>query len=151
MAQKLPCPLCSIIPKSIYHIMFHCKFTNQMWLQIERLLQKIHPSSVTDQEKAFGIIQKKQTSGILLRNWLTYFMRYFIATEERIAHHSSQKTDFEQIKHKFNAQIKCEISKTIWNYKHENKLEIIHKIITHKEALCKRQEDGQYEIKKVFS
>ena len=45
----------------------------------------MHPSPVTDEEKAFGIIHKKQTTGSLLRNWLTFQLRECITQEERAA------------------------------------------------------------------
>ena len=60
-----------------------CKFTRKIWDDIKPLLQKLYPDDITEEEKAFGIVKKKQTDGILLRNWITYLMRECISYEER--------------------------------------------------------------------
>ena len=77
------CFLCNKIPESRFHIILHCDFTNDLWNEIEPILKKIHPKHVTDEEKAFGIIERKQTPGILIRNWITYLLRECISKEER--------------------------------------------------------------------
>ena len=77
------CPLCQNIPENIYHIILHCKFTNKLWEDIEPILRELHSTPVSEEEKAFGIVQKKPTTGILLRNWLTYLLRDCIMQEER--------------------------------------------------------------------
>ena len=94
------CPLCSQIPKSIFHIILHCNFTNTLWNEIEPLLMKLHPVNVNDGEKAFGVVIKKHTTGSLLRNWLTFKLREHISQEERLAYHS--KPTLENTKLKFN-------------------------------------------------
>ena len=64
MAQEKreTCPLCQEIPENIYHTILHCEFTNTLWKEIEPKLRKLHPSNVTEEEKAFGIVQEKQTT-----------------------------------------------------------------------------------------
>ena len=57
------CPMCLTIPESIYHTMLHCDFTNNFWQEIEPLLKKLYPVAVTEEEKAFGIVQQKKTNG----------------------------------------------------------------------------------------
>ena len=66
--EENECPLCKKIPESVYHIILECQFTNELWKQIEPFLKKLHPANVTDDEKAFGIAQKNETVGVLLRN-----------------------------------------------------------------------------------
>ena len=71
------CFLCNTIPVNIFHVILHCHFTIKIWNEIEPILKELHPNSVTDEEKAFGIIERKQTPGIMLRNWLTYLKRMY--------------------------------------------------------------------------
>ena len=111
------CPLCLSLPESIYHIILHCKFSNEMWENISTTLHKLHPGNVTDEEKAFGIMTKKQLTGIYLRNWLTYLMRDQILKEERIAYNTSTQPCTNNVKLKFNNRIEFEINKKYWRYK----------------------------------
>ena len=142
--------MCKNIPEDIYHIMLHCEFANKLWEEIEPLLKKIHTGSVTEEEKAFGIVQKKQTNGILLRNWLTYLLREFIAREERAAYHSAKKPNLLNFKTKFNSILEFEINAKLLRYKNENNMAFFEKIITHEQALCKISQGGEYDIIKVF-
>ena len=144
------CPLCQKVPSDIYHIILDCSFTNKLWEEIEPLLKVLHPSPVTDEEKAFGIIQKKQTAGILLRNWLTFLLRECITQEERAAYHASQP-NLEKTKKKFNQTLGLEIQVKIIRYTNENNLAFLEKIITHAEVICKKGEDGEYQITQVFN
>ena len=145
------CPLCHEIPENIYHVILHCNFVNDLWAQIEPLLKELHPTSVTEEEKAFGIIQKNKTTGILLRNWLTYLLRENILEEERAAHFTLKKTDIEKAKQKFNNVVESEILIKAFRYKNEQKLEFFDKIITHAEILCKKKEEGEYEIRHIYT
>ena len=52
------CPLCQRTPEDIYHVFLHCEFTNKLWQEIEPILKELHPTVVTEEEKAFGIVQK---------------------------------------------------------------------------------------------
>ena len=82
------CPLCQKIPENIYHIILHCEYVNKLWEEVEPILRQLHPVPVSDEEKVFGIVQKKTTTGIILRNWLTYLLRECITREEREAYYS---------------------------------------------------------------
>ena len=145
------CPLCQKTPENIYHIVLHCEFTNNLWEEIEPLLKQLHPTTVTEEEKAFGIVQKNQTKGILLRNWLTFLLREYITQEERAAYHAIKKNKLENSKKNFNHAVRFEMNLKIIRYRKENNLAFLEKIITHGEVLCKKREDGEYEIKQVFN
>ena len=145
------CPLCQKVPKEIYHIIINCSFANKLWVEIEPLLKQFHPIAISQEEKAFGIVQKKQTTGILLRNWLTFMLRECIAQEERTAYHALKKPNLEDTKKRFNQALGLEIHIKTIRYRNENNLAFLEKIITHAEVLCKKREDGEYEIRQVFN
>ena len=145
------CPLCQKVPKDIYHIIMNCSFVNKLWEEIEPLLKQLHPIAITDEEKAFGIVQKNQTTGILLRNWLTFLLRECITQEERAAYHTLKKPNLENTKKKINQALGFEIHLKIIRYRNENNLAFFEKIIAHGEVVCRKGEDGEYEIKQVFS
>ena len=46
-----------------------------------------YTSTVTNEEKAFGIVKIKLTIGIILRNWLTYKLREEVMLFERRTYH----------------------------------------------------------------
>ena len=52
------CPLCHKLPQSIFHIILYCKTVARVWSDIELLLRKRHNIGVSNEEKAFGIVQK---------------------------------------------------------------------------------------------
>ena len=145
------CPLCQKVPEDIYHIIIGCSFVNRLWEDIEPLLKRFHPITITEEEKAFGIVQKKQTTGILLRNWLTFLLRECIAQEEREAYHAKKISKVQKIKKKFNQAVDLEIHIKIIQYRSENNLEFLEKIITHADVLCQKGEDGVYEVTKIFN
>ena len=128
--KKDLCPLCKKLPENIYHIILHCEFVNELWEKIDPVLKAIHPGTVTEEEKAFGIVQKKQTTGIVLRNWLTYLLRECIAKEERTAYHSSKIPSSENTKQKFNFNLQFEINAKVLRYQNENNLDFFDKMIT---------------------
>lgn len=148
--KQVPCTLCSITPDNIYHLILHCHFTNTLWSEIEPCIKQIHPLNITEEEKAFGIVKKKQTVGILLRNWVTYLLRDFISKLESTSYRSSKIPDLQSAKHKFNAEIDFEIKKKIWRYRNDNNLALFEKFFTHRKVLCSKREDDEYEIQKVF-
>ena len=145
------CPLCQNIPENIYHIILHCKFTNKLWEDIEPILRELHSAPVSEEKKAFGIVQKKPTTGILLRNWLTYLLRDCIMQEEREAHYAPNISKLKKTKSKLNEIIGFEVQIKAIRYKNENNLAFFDKIITHAEVLCKKTEDGEYQIRHVFA
>ena len=145
-----PCPLCSTLPQDRHHIIFECQFSRKMWSHLEPCIKSIHPSNVTQEEKAFGIVQKKTTTGILLRNWITYLLREFIAEQERIAHHSSKSPKLGQAKHLFNTKVDFEVKKKLWRYKNDGNISTFNKFFTHNQVLCKLRTADKYEILNIF-
>ena len=145
------CPLCHKMPTNIYHLILVCDFTKKLWEDIEPVLNELHPVIVSEEEKAFGIVQKKITTGILLRNWLTYLLRNCIMQEEREAYHATKKTDLEKTKRNFNQAMGFEIYKKSIRYKNENNSAFFDKMITHEGVLCKKGEDGVYQVREVFT
>ena len=144
------CPLCQEIPINIFHIMLHCNFTFLIWKRLEPKLLHLSPIPLSENEMAFGIVQDKKGNGILLRNWITFMLREAIMEEERRAYHASTKPNITRFLQKFNTSLKFEINSKIWRYKNENRSPFFDKIITHNELLCKKMENGEYEIKGLF-
>ena len=145
------CPLCNNVPESIYHIILHCDFVNNIWTQIEPILKQIHCKSVTDDEKALGIVTIKSTPGILLRNWLTYKLREQVMLFERMSYHSPNKASLDLFKAKYNQSLACEVKQLIFRFNHENKLDKIDKIIAQQGILCEKVQEGEYLLKMVLS
>ena len=143
------CPLCNKIPESIYHIILHCQFTNRLWQDIEPTLKKIHPLSISDEEKAFGIAQKEQKIEILLRNWITYLLRNCISQAERQAY-KSNTTNIENTKIKVKNAVGLEIRIKAYQYKSGGNLAFFDKIITQAGAICNKIGDGEYQVNDIF-
>ena len=144
------CPLCRKYPDNIYHIILHCDFTEKLWKDIEPVLKKLYPARVTEEEKALGIVQKKATTGILVRNYITYSMRAHIMKMEQEAYHTPNKVNVAQAKVKFNQSMALQVKRKLYQYKYENKLEFFDKIVTHANVLCQKVADDEYRMKQVF-
>ena len=106
---------------------------------------------MTDEEKAFGIVQRKTNTAILLRNWVTYLLRKCISQTERDAYHAPNMDIVKHVKTKFNNDLRSEIHIKAFRYKTEGNLDFFDKIITYSDILCKNRGDGEYEIRKVFT
>ena len=148
--QQKECPLCKEVPQDIYHIILECKFTKELWKQIEPFLIKLHQINVTDEEKAFGIAQKNQTIGVLLRNWLTYSLRQKITDAEKKAHYTKQIPNLVSFKQNFNHHIAFLVRLKIIRYRNENKLDLFDKLMTYSNILCIKGDNDQYSIADVF-
>ena len=144
------CPLCHNLPNSIYHVILDCHFTNTLWNEIEPILRKLHPASVTLEEKAYGIAHEKITNGILLRNWLTYLLRDFISQAEKEAYHLSNEFTIERAKRKFNELVAQEIHIKAFRYKSEGHTVFFEKVFTHAKVLCEMTENKGVQINNVF-
>ena len=141
------CPLCKKLPKTIYHIILDCDFVNKIWKQIEPLLFSLHNVKVTEEEKAFGIVKIKSTTGIHLRNWLTYKLREQIMSCEKTSYHSPSASSFEIFKARYNQGMAHEIKNLLYRYKNENKLNVFDEIIAYKGIICEKIQEGEYRFK----
>lgn len=144
------CPLCKKNPENIYHIILHCDFANILWEDVEHTLMKLHPVPVSTEEKALGIVKKNPTSGILLRNWVTYSLRKCIMQKEQEAYYNPNRGSVERTKVKFNQTMASEVKIKMIQYKNENNLAFFDKMITHAGILCEKVGEGEYCFKKVF-
>ena len=108
-----------------------------MWSHLQPCLNKLHPSPVTEEEKAFGIVRKKPGVGVLMRNWLTYLMREFITELECSTYKSKKAPKLGQAKHRFNTRVEFEINKKLWRYQNDGNTATFEKFFTHNNAVCK--------------
>ena len=70
--------------------------------------------------------------------------------EERKAYNSNTKPNIVQFQNKFNQTIQLEISTKITQYRNQTNFENVEKIITHADVLCKKNDDGEFDLKTVF-
>ena len=143
------CPLCNELPESIYHILYHCKLVKTIWSDLSSKLLDLHPCPITDEEKAFGIINKKPPPGILARNWLTYTIRKCILEMEREAHYDNINI-MQRAKRKIQSSIESELDQKVFIYAADGKLEKIEKFFAHNEIICKRIDEYTFSIRKLF-
>ena len=144
------CPLCKQLPDNIYHVILDCQITKTLWQEMKPILSQLHASPVTEEEKAFGVVTRRPTTGILLRNWLTYIMRTCVSQVERLAHHAPNAAHLKIIKGKIHHILGRDIHIKSIQYTHNNNLQFFDKVITHGEILCKKKQ-GQYEIQNIFA
>ena len=80
---------------------------------------------------AFGV--KGDTLCAILRNWLTYLLRYCIIEQESIAFYNQVKMANElEIKMKFNQMVKSEVYKKYLIYQNLDRENYFHKIFATK-------------------
>ena len=144
------CPLCHKLPESIYHLMMDCELVNKLWDNIEPTLKQLHPVFVSNNERALGIVMKKPTTGVLLRNWLTFLLRKIISDAEREAYHVPY-VNLDKIKKTFNKAMVSEITIKAFRYRREGNSQSFDKIFTYDTVLCEKQEDGEYQIKHILN
>ena len=75
---------------------------------------------MTLEEKGLGLSNKNQTTGILIRNWLTYSLREQIMKEDRNAYKSQIKPNIDTFKRKFNHHYHAQIQIKYLRYQKEN-------------------------------
>ena len=138
------CPLCRKVPESIYHIILNCEFVNNVWRHMQPLLSSLHRLTITDEEKALGIVTIKKTTGILLRNWLTFKVREQVMLFER-------KKRPLLFKAKFNQSVALEIKQLMIRFNNEHKLDLFDKIIAYQGILCEKIQEGEYQFKVLLN
>ena len=144
------CPLCKNIPQNIYHIILDCPFVNTIWAHIQPILFQFDKNSISDEEKAFGIVRITNTPGLLTRNWLTYKMREEIMNFERMAYHSPHRASISLFKAKFNNSMASEIKRLMNKYNDEYKLHLFDKLVAYRGILCEKLLEGEYRLKPIF-
>ena len=118
-----------------------------MWIQAKPLLNSLHEKPITNEEKAFGIVNMKGTVGIMLRNWVTFKLREQLMILERKLSKSSRCASLDNFKAKFNQSMALEIKQHLFRYQEEGNLPIFDKVIAHQGVLCGKNKDGIYETK----
>ena len=154
-----PCPLCGQIPQNIFHIILDCNIVNKIWTELEPLLIKLHPTPVSDTEKAFGIVIKKPVNqhynrpskdfAIHVRNWLTYLMRKNVLKVERQSHYSKFNT-FVRIKKQLQHSLIKEIDKKLFMLHNDGKMDVFNQFFAHQNILCIKTGEITYKINKLF-
>ena len=144
------CPLCKKLPESIYHIILHCDFVNNLWVSLTPVLMTLHRKGVDDVEKALGILHIKKTTGMLLRNWLTYKLREQVLQYERAVYHTKAAST-EAFKVRYNQSVATEVKNFMYRYSAENKLHIFDNLLGHGNVLFQKIRDGEYRLNKIFS
>ena len=123
---NLPCPLCTQNIDDEFHLILDFPVVVLLWKEIEPLLLRIDPSPVTEQEKIFGILGN--SPAIVLRNWLTYVLRFCIYRQENLAYHNKKgalnATDIKLI---YNTQVHREAVQRLLCYTHNGRLDLFHK------------------------
>ena len=147
---KEPCPLCKKEPKSIFHIILHCDYVNDIWAQLQPTLLKLSSRSLNDEEKALGIVQIKTPPCIIVRNWLGYKLREHILLFERRAYHQSKIPSVEIFKATYNQSIAKEVKDLMYTLVNEGNLRKFDEIIAFGGILCEKKGEGEYNLNKVF-
>ena len=136
-----PCPFCSDIPDSIFHLILDCRLVKNLWRDLEPNLMKLSSTRVTTYEMAFGL--KGDSPSIILRNWLTYLLRYCITEHESTAFYNQSKMANEvQIKMKYNQLVKSEAYKKYLIYQNLDRDNYFRKIFATRGFLLAWQNNG---------
>ena len=147
---KEQCPLCQKEPKSIFHIILHCEYVNDIWAELQPTLLKLSPKTLDDTEKSLGIVQIKKPPCIIVRNWLGYKLREHVLLFERRAYHQSRIPSVEIFKATYNQSIAKDVKDLMYTLSNEGNLRKFEEIIAIGGVLCEKQGTGEYILKKVF-
>ena len=145
MVQNHVCPLCRVVPDDIFHIMLHCRFTDNLWREIEPTLLRLDDVPITTEEKAVGIAYTKKTPGIILRNWTTFSLRAHIMQCEREAYHSRKTPNMDTTIAKFVNNMASEIKVKILQYKNT----VVEEILAYRNIICEKVGENEYHIKSI--
>ena len=119
-----------------------------IWNDIEPLLVRLYSVPVSNEEKAFGIVKKKPSEGVLARNWLTFLMRQVISDVERLAHYAT--ISVSKIKDKIQEKFSSEVHMGFFRSTQGNHLFSFEKVITHNSVLTQRHQNGDLYIAPLF-
>ena len=145
------CPLCLKVPRDIFHIMLDCDLVNDIWQGIQPLLVRLYPIPVSNSEKVLGIVKNKQSTGTLLRNWLTFLLRKVVLDEEKTSFYKKSAPTIYDILGKFEKSLHDEIRRLERQHRHENRIDNFQKLIGFKDVLCTRKTNGNFEYIRLIS
>ena len=148
---KEPCPLCKKEPKSIFHIILHCDFTNEVWVLLQPTLSKLTTKSIDDTEKCFGIVQIKKPPCIVLRNWLGYKLREQILLFERRAYRQSKVPSLEIFKATYNQSIAKEVKDLMYRLRNDDNIGKFDDIIAFGGIICEKREQESIALSRSFT
>ena len=134
--------------RSLFHIILYCDVVVGIWNDIEPLLVRLYSVPVSNEEKAFGIVKKKPSEGVLARNWLTFLMRQVISDVERLAHYAT--ISVSKIKDKIQEKFSSEVHMGFFRSTQGNNLFSFEKVITYNSFLTQRHQNGDLYITPLF-
>ena len=129
-----------------YHFILWCVVG--IWNDIEPLLVRLYSVPLSNEEKAFGIVKKKPSEGVLARNWLTFLMRQVISDVERLAHYAT--ISVSKIKDKIQEKFSSEVHMGFFRSTQGNHLFSFEEVITHNSVLTQRHQNGDLYITPLF-
>ena len=144
------CPLCKKEPKSIFHIILHCDYTNNMWTELQPTLTKLTTKPLDDTEKSLGIVQVKKPPCIILPNWLGYKLQEQILLFEKRAYKQSKVPSEEIFKAVYNQSIAKEVKDLMHRLNNEGKMDKFDEIVTFENILCEKKGQGKYVLNQVL-
>ena len=121
----------------------------KLWDDLSEELLRLHPTPITEEEMALGIVTKKDTTGSTIRNWLTYTMRKCIGDIEPEAYHS--RKSIAEIKAKIQGNLETEMDKKLFAYAAEGKIDKFEKFFAHENLISTRTGNHSFDISKLFS
>ena len=140
--NTVPCPFCLQIPLERHHIPISCTTVAHLWRDLERHLQVINPTPLSDCEKIFGM--HGTTPDVILRNWLTYLFRQIVAEQEGCAFHNKKgSSNLHDIRIAYNNKVKSELWLKYNIYRNLDREDYFAKIFAVKDYLITWQ-DSQW-------
>ena len=140
--NTVPCPFCLQIPLERHHIPISCTTVAHLWRDLERHLQVINPTPLSDCEKIFGM--HGTTPDVILRNWLTYLLRQIVAEQEGCAFHNKKgSSNLHDIRIAYNNKVKSELWLKYNIYRNLDREDYFAKIFAVKDYLITWQ-DSQW-------
>jgi len=121
------CKLCKNIERTRTHVFMNCEVIESLYQQFGYILSQLGPTTVSENEKAFGLYNEQDDSKSRLRNYVTYTIRHIVFRNRNI--------DFALDAHvvtimanKIKAYIRRDLKERYYLYKYKNKLNIFKDI-----------------------